>query len=38
MQINCHMKKLKKKEIPKGSICALFRKPGQKNTIREGTK
>ena len=29
---------VKKKEIPKGSICALFRKPGEKNTVREGTK
>ena len=29
---------VKKKEIPKGSICALFRKPGEQNTVREGTK
>ena len=29
---------VKKKEIPKGSICALFRKPGEQNTVRDGTK
>ena len=29
---------VRKKEIPKGSICALFRKPGEQNTVREGTK
>ncbi len=29
---------VRKKEIPKGSICALFRKLGEKNTVREGTK
>ena len=29
---------VKKKEIPKGRICALFRKPNQKNTVREDTK
>ena len=38
MQINFHMKIFKKKEIPKGSICALFRKPGEQNIVREGTK
>ena len=29
---------VKKKDIPKGRICALFRKPGEQNTIRESTK
>ena len=29
---------VKKNQIPKGSICALFRKPGEQNTVREGTK
>ena len=38
MQKNYHIKMLKKKDIPKGSICALFRKPGEQNTVRETTK
>ena len=25
-------------EIEKGSICALFKKPGEQNTVRETTK
>ena len=29
---------VKKKEIPKSSIFALFRKPDEQNTVREGTK
>ena len=37
-QINCHMKMLKKKELPKGRICELFKKPNEKNIVREGTK
>ena len=27
-----------KKDIPKGRICALFRKPGEQDTVRETTK
>ena len=38
MEINCHMKMLKKKDIPKGSICALFRKPSEQNTLSELAK
>ena len=29
---------VKKKEIPKGRICELFKKPGEQNTVRDGTK
>ena len=38
MQINYHIKMLKKKDIPKGRIFALFKKPGEQDTVKESTK